>query len=74
MYFRSPLESTSTSMPITITTAIPLPSSINHVITGLSGPCARHESVKLLPSSTEVLIGVDVKTGKSEIIHFGMDC
>ena len=69
-YFRSPARSTCTSPPVTILTAIPLPSSSSHVIIGWSGPWARHESVTLLPSSTEALLGGEVKTGKSEIIYF----
>lgn len=74
MYFRFSLELISILMFIIITIVILLLLFINYVIIGLFGLCVRYESVKLFFFLIEVLIGVDVKIGKFEIIYFGMDC
>ena len=63
-YFRSPLGSTCTSALGTMLVITPLSSNI-HLIFGLSGPRARHDSVALLPSSTVMLLGTIVNTGES---------
>lgn len=65
VYFRSPLGSSCVSTLATMLIGIPLPSSLNHVILGVSGPLARHVRVTVCPSSTDALLGNVVKTGKS---------